>query len=150
MRHTLWRAEAEESLWEVMKHLSMNLEAALKPEGARPERPCPGCVSRDSIIAAFEGKNDVLEHKLCERKAEYHKLEADYAEQTSRLSYDLDQSRQATATMHAGNAAAEAEKATIFKRMKFLEAEMESMTQKMMKVLSENTEMHIKMGDARG
>ena len=60
-----------------------------------------------------------------------------------RGSYDLDQSRQATASVHAGKAAADAEKAAMFKRMnEDLEVEVESMTRKMMKVLSENTEFH--------
>ena len=82
------------------------------------------------------GTEVVLEQKLRERNAEHHKLEADYAEQTSRLSYDLDQSWQTTATMHASKAAGDADKAAMFKRTKFLEVEMESMTKDMMKVLS--------------
>ena len=106
-----------------------------------PGQLCPGCTSRDATISAFVGKNDVLERRLGEQTAKHHKLEADYAEQTSRLSYDLDQSRQATATMHTGKAA-DAEKAAMFKRMKSLEVEMESMPRKVMKVLSENTELH--------
>ena len=56
----------------------------------------------------------------------FHKLESDCAEQTSRLAYDLDKSRQAVATMHAGKAAADAENARLFKRTKFLEEEKES------------------------
>ena len=108
----------------------------------KPNGPCPGCFSRDSIINTIEERNAVLEHMLRERKAEHHKLEADYAEQTSRLSYDLDQSRQATASMHAGKTAGDAEKAAMFKRMKSLEVEMESMIKKMMTVLSENTALH--------
>ena len=88
----------------------VSLETPLRTAGEKPKGPCPGCVNRDSIINTIEGRNAVLEHKLRERNAEYHKLEADYAEQTSRLSYDLDQSRQATASMHAGKTAGDAEK----------------------------------------
>ena len=50
--------------------------------------------------------------------------------------------RQTVAMAYSGKAAADAENATLFKRMKFLEEERESMTQKMMKVLSENTKLH--------
>ena len=69
-------------------------------------------------------------------------MEAECAEQTSRLAYDLDKARQALATTHAAKAGADGENAAIFKRMKFLEEERESMTQQLMKVLSENTELH--------
>ena len=139
-RHTLWRVTAELTHWEDIQRAS--LEAALRTAGEKPKGPCPGCINRDSITNTLEERNAVLEQKLRERNAEHHKLEADYAAQTSRLSYDLDQSRQTTATMHASKAAGDAEKAAMFKRMKFLEVEMESMTKKMMKVLSENTEVH--------
>ena len=77
-----------------------------------------------------------------ERTAGYHKLEADCAEQTSRLSYDLDKARQSLASTHAAKASADPENATLFKRMKFLEEERESMAQQLMKVLSENAELH--------
>ena len=46
------------------------------------------------------------------------------------------------ATTHAAKACADTENATIVKRMKFLEEERESMTQRLMKVLSENAELH--------
>ena len=52
-------------------------------------------------------------------------MEADYAEQTSRLACDLDQARQTIASMHAVKTAGDAEKAAMLKRMKFLEVEME-------------------------
>ena len=48
--------------------------------------------------------------------------------------------------MHVGKTAGDAEKAAMFKIMKSLEAEMESMTKKMMKALSENTELHDREG----
>ena len=120
----------------------VGLEAALRTAGEKHKGPCPGCISRDSILNTIEERIAGLEHELRERNAEYHKLEADYAEQTSRLSYDLDQSRQVTAAMHAGKASADAEKNNMFKRMKSLEVEMESMTKKIMTVLPENTELH--------
>ena len=77
---------------------------------------------KGTTIKVLEERNAVLDHKLRERNAEYHKLEADYAEQTSRLPYDLDQSRQSTASMHAGKAAEDATKATRFKRMNLLKS----------------------------
>ena len=82
-----------------------------------PEQPCPGCVSRNSAIAKLEEKNDVLERQLRERTAGHHKLEAECAEQTSRLAYDLDKARQALATTHAAKAGADTENATLFKRI---------------------------------
>ena len=90
-RHTLWRTEAEQVHWEDLQRVS--LEAALRTPGEKQKGPCPGCFKRDSTIKVLEEGNAVLDHKLRERNAEYHKLEADYAEQTSRLSYDVDQSR---------------------------------------------------------
>ena len=44
--------------------------------------------------------------------------------------------------MHAAKTTGDAEKAAMFKRMKFLEGETESMTKKMMAVLAENTGLH--------
>ena len=110
-RHTLWRLNAERAHWEDMQKQRVSLEAALRTALEKPKRPCPGCISRDSIINKLEERIAGLEHKLREWNAEHHKLEADYAEQTSRLSYDLDQSRQATASMHAGKTAGDAENA---------------------------------------
>ena len=108
----------------------VSLETALRTGGENPKGPCPGCVHRDSIINPLEEINAVLEHKLRERNAEYHKLEADYAEQTSRLSYDLDQSPQTSSSLHAGKAAADAEKNAMFKRIKFLEEGLSSMSRR--------------------
>ena len=84
-RHTMWRAEIERAQQNETRKLKMSLEAALRQMGAMPEQPCPGCVSRNLTIATLEEKNDVLERQLRERTAGYHKLEAECAEQTSRL-----------------------------------------------------------------
>ena len=72
---------AEHAHWEDMQRVS--LEAALRTAGEKPKGPCPGCISRASIINKLEERIAGLEHKLRERNAEHHKLEADYAEQTS-------------------------------------------------------------------
>ena len=80
-RHTLWRESAERAHWEDMQRVS--LEAALRTTGEKPKGPCPGCIRQDSIINKLEERIAGLEHKLRERNAEHHMLEADYAEQTS-------------------------------------------------------------------
>ena len=143
-RHTVWKAEVERARQGETRKLRLSLEDALRQRGAMPEQPCPGCISRNLAIAALEEKNDVLERQLRERNADCHRLEAECAEQTSRLSYDLDKARQSLSTTHAAKAGSDAENAAAFKRMKFLEAERESMTQQLMKVLSENAELHSK------
>ena len=117
-RHTVWRAEVERAQQDEWRKLKLSLEAALRQKGAMPEQPCPGCVSRNLAIAKLEEKNDVLERQLRERTAGHHKLEADCAEQTSRLSYDLDKARQSLATTHAAKASSDAENTTLFRRMK--------------------------------
>ena len=58
------------------------------------------------------------------------------------LSYDLDKARQTVATAYSVKAATDTENAALFSRVTSLEEERESMTQKMMKVLSENRELH--------
>ena len=74
--------------------------------------------------------------------AERHKLEAEYADQSSQLAHDLDRSRQTTAAMHTAKAAADAEKAAAAQIIIFLEEDKESLTRRMMKILSDNTELH--------
>ena len=81
-----WRSEAKRAQQDENRKLRLSLEAALKQKGAMPELPCPGCISRDSTIAALEEKSAALESQLREQAVGYHKLEADFAEQTSRLS----------------------------------------------------------------
>ena len=115
-RHNMWRAEVERAQQNETRKLKMSLEAALRQKGAMPEQPCPGCVSRSLTIAKLEEKNDVLERQLRERSAGYHRLEAECAEQTSRLACDLDKARQALATTHAAKAGANGENAAIFAR----------------------------------
>ena len=109
-RHNIWRAGAERAQQDEARKLTSRLEAALRQKGAMHEQPCPGCASRDLVIARLEDKNDVLERQLRERNAGYHKLEAECAEQTSRLAYDLDKARQAMATAHAAKVGTDGER----------------------------------------
>ena len=101
-----------------------------------------GCMNRDALIMKLQARSDELAATLAESAAERHKFEAEYADQTSQLAHDLDRSRQTTAAMHTAKAAADAEKAAAAQRIIFLEEEKESLTRRMMKVLSENTELH--------
>ena len=113
-RHSRCRSEAERAQQDENRKLRLSLEAALKAKGAMPELPCPGCIARNSTIAKLEEKNDVLEQMLREQAAGYHKLEAECAEQTLRLSYDLDKARQTVATAYSVKAATDTENARLF------------------------------------
>ena len=83
----------------------------------------------------LQTRSDKLAATLAESAAERHKLEAEYADQTSQLAHDLNRSKQTTAAMHTAKAAADAEKAAAGQIIIFLEDENESLTRRMMKVL---------------
>ena len=93
-------------------------------------------------MLTLQTRNDELAARLADNAAERHMLEAEYVDQTSRLAHDLDRSRQTTVDMHAAKATADAERVTAAKRIILLEEEKESLTRRMMKALSENTELH--------